>query len=133
MVLVDTSVWVDHLRHGEAALAALLEAGRVLGHPFVLGELALGGLRDPGTVLGALAALPQAVVATDTEVLGFIARHGLAGSGIGYLDAHLLAEGDDVVLAGAGPLRADVDHLATTDRVIEHPATNTITRFEHND
>nr|WP_144300262.1 PIN domain-containing protein [Elioraea rosea] len=91
MVLVDTSVWVDHLRHGEAALAALLEAGRVLGHPFVLGELSLGGLRDPDTVLGALAALPQAIVATDAEVLGFIARHGLAGSGIGYLDAHLLA------------------------------------------
>jgi predicted nucleic acid-binding protein len=63
----------------------------VLGHPFVLGELALGRLRDPEAVLGALADLPRAAVATDDEVLGFIGRHGLAGSGIGYLDAHLLA------------------------------------------
>lgn len=91
LVLVDTSVWVDHLRRGEAALAALLEADRVLSHPFVLGELSLGRLRDPAAVLGALAELPQAVVATDAEVMAFIAAHGLAGSGIGYLDAHLLA------------------------------------------
>jgi predicted nucleic acid-binding protein len=63
----------------------------VLCHPFVLGEIALGRLRDPDAVLGALADLPQAVAATDAEVLGFIGRHGLAGSGIGYLDAHLLA------------------------------------------
>jgi hypothetical protein len=63
----------------------------VLGHPFVLGEIALGRLRDPGVVLGLLADLPQAVVATDAEVLGFIRRHGLAGLGIGYVDAHLLA------------------------------------------
>ncbi len=63
----------------------------MLGHPFVLGEIALGSLRDPGAVLGALAALPQAMVPTEAEVRGFIARHGLAGSGIGYLDAHLLA------------------------------------------
>jgi predicted nucleic acid-binding protein len=63
----------------------------VLGHPFVLGEIALGRLRDPALVLGLLADLPQAIVATDGEVLGFIRRHGLAGLGIGYVDAHLLA------------------------------------------
>ncbi len=62
----------------------------MLGHPFVLGEIALGRLREPDLVLGLLADLPQAVVATDAEVLGFIRRHGLAGLGIGYVDAHLL-------------------------------------------
>jgi hypothetical protein len=62
----------------------------VLGHPFVLGEIALGRLREPDLVLGLLADLPQAVVATDAEVLGFIRRHDLAGLGIGYVDAHLL-------------------------------------------
>ena len=63
----------------------------MLGHPFVLGEIALGRLRDPDMVLGLMADLPQAVVATDAEVLGFIRRDGLAGLGIGYVDAHLLA------------------------------------------
>lgn len=63
----------------------------MLGHPFVLGEIALGRLRDPDVVLGLLADLPQAVVAAEAEVLGFIRRHGLAGLGIGYVDAHLLA------------------------------------------
>jgi len=63
----------------------------VLGHPAVIGELALGRLRDPEAVLGAVAGLPQAVAATDREVLAFIAGQDLAGSGIGYLDAHLLA------------------------------------------
>ena len=91
MILADTSVWVDHLRAGDAALAGLLETGTVLGHPFVVGELALGQLRQRDVVLSALADLPQAVVATDDEVLGLITRHGLFGRGIGYVDAHLLA------------------------------------------
>ncbi|WP_372784148.1 type II toxin-antitoxin system VapC family toxin [Phenylobacterium sp.] len=91
MILVDTSVWVDHLRRGDPALAQRLEAGEVLGHPLVTGELAMGNLRQRETVLAALKALPPAVVATDDEVLAFIEREALHGLGVGYLDAHLLA------------------------------------------
>ena len=91
MILVDTSVWVDHLRAGDKALAALLDAAAVLVHPFVIGELALGNLRQREIVLNALADLPHASVATDVEVLHFIDRHALFGRGVGYVDAHLLA------------------------------------------
>jgi hypothetical protein len=91
MILVDTSVWVDHLRAGDKTLAALLEAGRVMAHAFVIGELALGHLRRRQTILRALQDLPQATAAADAEVLLFIERHALAGLGIGYVDAHLLA------------------------------------------
>lgn len=91
MILVDTSVWVDHLRHGEPELSGLLNTGRALAHRFVTGELALGNLKHRDVVLGALQGLPQASVATDEEVLGFIDRHSLFGLGIGYVDAHLLA------------------------------------------
>jgi predicted nucleic acid-binding protein len=91
VILVDTSVWVDHLRAGDKTLAALLESGRVLAHPFVIGELALGQLRQRQAILPALQDLPQAKAATDAEVLLFIERHGLAGRGIGCVDAHLLA------------------------------------------
>ena len=91
MILVDTSVWVDHLRARDATLVGLLDAGAVLGHPFVLGELALGSLRQRRLVLTALEDLPQASVATDPEVLSFVERQQLYGFGIGYVDAHLLA------------------------------------------
>lgn len=91
MILVDTSVWVDHLRNGDAALVRLLDAGRVLVHPFVVGEVALGRLRRRSMVLAALADLPRAQVATDEEAMNFIERHALHGHGIGYVDVHLLA------------------------------------------
>jgi predicted nucleic acid-binding protein len=91
VILVDTSVWVDHLRAGEEALAELLDAGQALAHPFVIGELALGHLRQRESVLDALQKLPQAVVASDREVWQFIERNALFGLGIGYVDAHLLA------------------------------------------
>ena len=91
MILVDTSVWVDHLRSGDAALAALLERGAVLGHPFVIGEIACGSLTDRGAILALLQHLPMAVVAEVGEVLAYIHRHKLHGKGIGYVDAHLLA------------------------------------------
>lgn len=90
MILVDTSVWIDHLRHGDAALAASLEAGQVAIHPFVVGELACGNLRDRAEVLGLLQSLPTLVVASDKEVLFSIEAHALAGLGIGYVDVHLL-------------------------------------------
>jgi predicted nucleic acid-binding protein len=91
VILADTSVWVDHLRAGDKALAVLLDAGMVLAHPFVIGALALGNLRQREIVLKALADLPHANVAMDAEVLHFIERHALSGCGIGYIDAHLLA------------------------------------------
>jgi predicted nucleic acid-binding protein len=91
MILVDTSVWVDHLRSGDGHLAALLNGSRVSMHPFVLGELACGNLRQRAEVLMLLKDLPQATVARDEEVLFFIERHELMGRGIGYVDAHLLA------------------------------------------
>ncbi|MBI3560246.1 MAG: type II toxin-antitoxin system VapC family toxin [Gammaproteobacteria bacterium] len=91
MILVDTSVWLDHLRVGDAELAALLNGSLVLMHPFVLGELACGNLRNRVEVLALLKDLPRAAVATDEEMLFFIERHALMGRGIGYIDAHLLA------------------------------------------
>jgi predicted nucleic acid-binding protein len=91
VILVDTSVWIDHLRSASSTLIAALEREEVIGHPFVIGELACGTLRSRDEVLALLAALPQASVATDEEVLLFIDRHRLMGRGIGHLDAHLLA------------------------------------------
>ena len=91
MILVDTSVWIDHLRAGDERLAALLQDGRVLGHPFVLGEIALGNLRGRSRVIGALQELPQAVVASADEILHLIGVEPLFGQDIGYVDAHLVA------------------------------------------
>jgi predicted nucleic acid-binding protein len=91
MILVDSSVWVDHLRASDAVLVGLLDAGMVLAHPFVIGELALGNLRQREPVLSAFSDLPRAVIATDAEVLHFINRHTLFGRGAGYIDVHLLA------------------------------------------
>ena len=91
MILVDTSVWVDHLRRGDAELAALLDRSVVLMHPFVVGEIACGSLSDRSSILGLLADLPIAVVPEAQEVLGFIDHHRLHGKGIGYVDVHLLA------------------------------------------
>ena len=101
MILVDSSVWIDHLRAGEPPLAELLNAGRVLTHPFVVGELACGNLKNRKGVLSLLQDLPAAPVATDEEVLFFIERRGLMGKGIGYVDAHLLAA---ISVTGTGRL-----------------------------
>jgi predicted nucleic acid-binding protein len=91
VILVDTSVWVDHLRADNIDLTAMLGTGMVLAHPFVIGELALGNLRQRKAILTALSDLPHADIATDAEVLTFIDRHALSGRGVGYVDAHLLA------------------------------------------
>ena len=77
MILVDTSVWVDHLRAGAPALAVALEQGSVLMHPFVLGELACGNLKNRGEVLRLLGELPAAPMATDPEALNYIERRAL--------------------------------------------------------
>lgn len=91
MFLVDTSVWIDHLRAGDDELARLLQAGFVVAHPLLVGELAMGNLRARETIIELMQALPQAVVAGDDEVLAYVSRHRLFGIGIGYGDAHLLA------------------------------------------
>jgi predicted nucleic acid-binding protein len=91
LILVDTSVWVEHLRRGDARLAAMLETASVLVHPFVIGEIACGSMADRGTVLMLLQDLPTVTVADDDEVVDYIERHRLWGKGIGYVDAHLLA------------------------------------------
>lgn len=91
MIVVDTSVWVDHLRRGDAALAALLDAGRALMHPFVIGEIACGSLADRQPLLVLLQSLPMATTADADEVLAFIDKRGMHGKGIGYVDVHLLA------------------------------------------
>jgi hypothetical protein len=91
VILVDTSVWVDHLRDGDPALVRVLEQGRALAHPWVTGELGLGRLRDRPGVLRLLDQLPQAVVATAAELLAFVEHQKLFGVGIGYVDVQLLA------------------------------------------
>jgi predicted nucleic acid-binding protein len=101
MILVDSSIWIDHLRVGEPALADLLNAGRVMTHPFVVGELACGNLKRRNEVLSLLQDLPAAPAATDEEVLFFIEKRGLMGKGIGYIDAHLLAA---ISMTGTGRL-----------------------------
>lgn len=90
MILVDTSVWIDHLRAGDEQLVRLLGECKVLAHPFVIGELAMGNLRSRSVVLSAFEDLPQAQVASEAEVLRFIEERSLHGMGIGYVDAHLL-------------------------------------------
>ncbi len=91
MTLVDTSVWIDHLRRGDSKLTLLLEQGSVLMHPFVIGEIACGSLSQRQKILNLLGDLPASSVADHSEALRFIDRHSLHGSGMGYIDVHLLA------------------------------------------
>ncbi len=91
MILADTSVWVDHLRHGDAQLVALLERASILMHPLIVGEVACSSLMNRKTVLALLQGMPTAVVAEHDEVLTFVERCRLWGKGIGYVDMHLLA------------------------------------------
>jgi predicted nucleic acid-binding protein len=91
VILVDSSVWIDHLRARDETLSVLLTRVEVLTHPFVVGEIALGSIRYRDAVLASLQRLPSAMIATDGDVLRLIDRHRLFGRGIGYIDAHLLA------------------------------------------
>jgi predicted nucleic acid-binding protein len=91
MILIDTSVWINHLRKGNSRLTSLLSDAEVLCHPFVIGEIACGFLRDRQEILRHLAQLPVARVATDQEVLAFIESHRLYGRGLGWVDVHVLA------------------------------------------
>lgn len=91
MVLVDTSVWVAHFREGNDRLGAALEKGKVLSHPFIIGELACGNLQNRREILDLLQTLPRAAAVSDEEVMQFIELRRLAGIGLGYIDVHLLA------------------------------------------
>ena len=90
MVLVDTSVWVSHLRDGNAELANLLNDGRVLCHPLIVGELACGNLKDRAVILSFLQLLPMSIEAEHDEVLSFIENNRLMGKEMGYVDVHLI-------------------------------------------
>ena len=113
MVLVDTSVWVAHLREADANLQSLLLAEEVVCHPFVIGELACGNLRNREEILELLQELPQAIVAEHAEVLSFIEARRLMGRGIGLVDVHLLAS---AVLGGLP--------IWTRDRRLREAATD---------
>ncbi len=91
MILIDTSVWIDHLRGGDRIVVRLLNSAQVLAHPFVIGELALGNLRQRQLIRETLGDLPRILVASDQEVLHFIGLQRLFETGIGYVDSHLLA------------------------------------------
>ncbi|MDI6632244.1 MAG: PIN domain-containing protein, partial [Thermoanaerobacteraceae bacterium] len=91
MVLVDTSVWVLHLRERNTELEKLLNDGDVVCHPFIIGELACGNLKNRSEILSLLQALPMATQAEHEEVMQFIDKYRLMGKGLGYIDMHLLA------------------------------------------
>jgi predicted nucleic acid-binding protein len=91
MVLVDSSVWVAHLRKGTTGLEQLLNDGDVVCHSFIVGELACGQITNRSEILSLLQSLPQAAQVEHGEVMGFIEAHRLSGKGLGYIDIHLLA------------------------------------------
>ena len=90
MVLVDTSIWVSHFREGNAGLADLLNDGEVACHPFIIGELACGNLKNRTSILSLLSSLPTTIAAEHEEVLVFIESNRLMGKGLGYVDVHLI-------------------------------------------
>lgn len=91
MILADTSIWIDHFRKADDELQKIIEDDRLLCHPFVIGELALGSLQNREAVIEHLSVQRSAIVATHEEVIGLITRHAIFNMGIGYIDAHLLA------------------------------------------
>ena len=91
MILVDSSVWIDHFRKPNTRLAALLDAEEICTHPFVIGEVACGNLKNRKEIIALMHTLPSVQEADDDEILFFIERHRLSGRGIGLIDVHLLA------------------------------------------
>ena len=122
MILLDTSVWVDHLRRGDSLVVQVLESGQAATHAFVIGDVACGNLKSRVRVIDLLQALPQLAMAMDDEVLYFIERHKLMGRGIGYVDAHLLA-----AASISGPL------LWTRDKRLREIATELGVAFREAD
>lgn len=91
MILVDTTIWADHFRTGLDILSDLLNRHQVLCHPFVIGEIMMGNPRNRQTIFESLQALPKARIADHEEVLAFVEQNKIYGTGVGYVDAHLLA------------------------------------------
>jgi predicted nucleic acid-binding protein len=91
VILLDASVWIDHIRSPDQSASELLDHGEVLCHPFVIGEVGMGQFRDRRRVLEQMRRLEAAEIASDDEVMVLVDRYGLFGRGIGYVDAHLLA------------------------------------------
>jgi predicted nucleic acid-binding protein len=91
MIIPDTSIWIDHIHHTDPQLAELLTKRKILVHPFVVGEIALGSMKQYDAIIESLLKLPAAPSATDAEVRFMIRRYTIMGSGIGYVDAQLLA------------------------------------------
>jgi predicted nucleic acid-binding protein len=110
VILVDTSVWIDHFRRSDQDLVALLESDDVLSHPFVIGELACGNIRNRDEILRLFRRLPSAPVATHHETLEFIEQWSLMGRGVGYVDVHLLAA---VALSGTARIWTKDKQLAS--------------------
>lgn len=113
-MLVDTSVWVKHLASATPALVELLEAGEVETHPFVIGELAVGNLRWRQGILGHLEELPSVPLAEHAEVMQLVEERGLAGSGLGWVDVHLLAS---ALIGGTRVWTLDRSLAAAADRL----------------
>ena len=111
---MDTSVWVFHLRKGSPELADLLNNGKVLCHPFILGELACGNIKDRAVILSYLELLPMSIVAEHEEVLAFMGNNRLMGKGLGYVDVHLLAS---AVLTGVLVWTLDKKLAQTVDNL----------------
>lgn len=120
-MLVDTSVWVDHLRHGNPRLVTLLESERVCSHPFIIGELACGNLSRRQEVLRLLEALPATPLADHHEVLRFLDDRRLHGRGLGWIDVHLLAAAR---LAGVPLWTLDKRLAAVAAQLLPHSAGN---------
>jgi len=91
MLIVDTSVWVSYLKDGDKKLEELLESGLVMCHPFIIGELACGNMKNREEILSLLQALPMAIEADHEEVMEYVVQNKLMGKGLGYIDMHLLA------------------------------------------
>ena len=125
MILVDTSVWINHLRCPNSELTACLNAGSVLSHQMVIGELACGNLSDRARFLSRLNALPAVETLSGAEVLSLIDTRGLMGRGIGYVDANLLgsalAHGDAVLWTADGKLKRIADELGIAHAVAGDP------------
>ena len=115
MTLVDTSVWVQHLRHGSSELRSLLDNGEVLCHPFIVGEIACGNIKNRDEVINLLRSLPEVLVAEHDEVMQFLCDKKLSGRGLGWIDLHLLASAS---LSRAG--------LWTMDRALQRVVEKTI-------
>lgn len=121
MILVDTNIWADHIRHNVSALATLTTDRLALVHPFVLGEIALGSLRDRDAWLTRLDLMPQAPVARPVAVRALIEQQRLYGTGVGYIDAHLLASA--LILPGTSIWTRDKALRAHAERLgIAYPA-----------